>query len=67
MGFNPEYLLDVIDLVGANRVMLGTDYGPVPISPLEHVEIVRFLQLGDKDEAGILWKNTDRLFGLRRG
>jgi predicted TIM-barrel fold metal-dependent hydrolase len=65
MGFNPEYLLDVIDLVGANRVMLGTDYGPVPISPLEHVEIVRSLQLGDKDEAGILWKNADRLFGLR--
>ena len=61
MGFNPEYLLDVINLVGADRVMLGTDYGPVPINPLEHMETVLSLQLGGKDEAGILWKNADQL------
>lgn len=43
---------------------MGTDYGPVPISPREHVEIVESLNLGEENEAKILWKNADQLIGL---
>lgn len=64
MGFSAGYLQDAITLFGVDRVMLGTDYGPVPISPREHVEIVESLNLGEENEAKILWKNADQLIGL---
>jgi predicted TIM-barrel fold metal-dependent hydrolase len=64
MGFSAEHLRAVIDLLGADRVLFGTDYGPVPISPLEHVAIVKSLGLSGADEAKILWKNADSLYGL---
>ena len=35
---------------GAARVMFGTDYGPVPIDPREHVDIVDALAISDADK-----------------
>ena len=46
---------------------MGTDYGPVPISPREHVEIVESLNLGEENEAKIRWKNADQLYRLGLG
>jgi len=64
MGFNPAQTAAVIDAFGADRVLLGTDYGPVPISPAEHIEIVRGLGLDATDEAAVLGGNAQRFFSL---
>jgi predicted TIM-barrel fold metal-dependent hydrolase len=65
MGFSAAYLRDAIELFSTDRVMLGTDYGPVPITPREHVDIVKSLKLPEEDEAKILWKNANDLYKLR--
>jgi predicted TIM-barrel fold metal-dependent hydrolase len=44
--------------------MLGTDYGPVPIDPREHIEIVTGLAISDEDQERILWRNAAMFFGL---
>ena len=51
-------------MFGADRVMLGTDYGPVPIDPREHVEIVTDLAVADDDKQKMLWRNAVRFFNL---
>ncbi len=64
MGFSALGIRHCIDLLGADRVLFGTDYGPVPISPKEHIDIVCSLGLSREDEARILWKNAEELFKL---
>lgn len=64
MGFSALGIKHCIELLGADRVLFGTDYGPVPISPKEHINIVRSLGLNGEDEARILWKNANQLFRL---
>ena len=64
MGFSALAIKYCIDLLGAERVLFGTDYGPVPISPKEHIDIVRSLGLSREDEDKILWKNSAELFKL---
>jgi predicted TIM-barrel fold metal-dependent hydrolase len=44
--------------------MFGTDYGPVPIDPREHVEIVQGLAIPQADKEGILWRNATAFFRL---
>jgi predicted TIM-barrel fold metal-dependent hydrolase len=44
--------------------MLGTDYGPVPIDPQEHVDIVNALAISDADKEKIFWRNADKFFNL---
>ena len=55
---------EVLEVSGADRVLLGTDYGPVPISPKEHIDLVTSLGLSQVDEEKVLWKNVQALFGL---
>gem|GEM_PF-159731 len=64
MGFSPLGIRHCVDLLGADRVLFGSDYGPVPISPKEHIDIVRGLGLSSEDENKVLWKNANELFGL---
>jgi predicted TIM-barrel fold metal-dependent hydrolase len=40
MGFSPAGVRQCIELFGVDRMLIGTDYAAVPISPAEHVEIV---------------------------
>ena len=40
--------------------------GPLPISPAEHVEIVRSLGLAGAGEERILGRNAEDLYGLER-
>jgi hypothetical protein len=35
MGFWPPHLREAVDVFGPDRVMLDSDYGPLPISPAE--------------------------------
>jgi predicted TIM-barrel fold metal-dependent hydrolase len=68
MGFWPPHLREAIEVFGADRVLLGSDYPAVPISPREHVDIVRdlvrSLALGGAAEEAILGRNAEELFQL---
>jgi predicted TIM-barrel fold metal-dependent hydrolase len=64
MGFSSLGIRHVIDLFGADRVLFGTDYGPIPFLQAEHVTKVRALELRPNEEESILWKNAAELFKL---
>jgi aminocarboxymuconate-semialdehyde decarboxylase len=64
MGFWAPHVREAIEVFGADRVMFGTDYGPVPIDPREHVEIVTGLAIPEADKEKILWRNAAAFFGL---
>jgi predicted TIM-barrel fold metal-dependent hydrolase len=55
---------EAVEALDAERVMLGTDYGPVPIDPQEHIDIVQGLALSAADKESILWRNAARFFNL---
>jgi len=62
MGFSAETVKHCIELFGIDRIVFGSDYGPVPISPKEHIDMVKSLGLSREDEEKILWKNANQLF-----
>ena len=64
MGFWAPHVREAVEVFGADRVMLGTDYGPVPIDPREHVEIVAGLAISESEKEQILWRNAARFFAL---
>jgi aminocarboxymuconate-semialdehyde decarboxylase len=59
---DPELLRALIDYVGADRVLLGSDY-PFDMGDERPAEIVRSLGLPPDDEAAILGGNALRLLG----
>jgi aminocarboxymuconate-semialdehyde decarboxylase len=64
MGFWAPHVREAVDVFGADRVMFGTDYGPIPIDPKEHVDIVNGLALSEPDKQKILWRNAAAFFHL---
>ncbi len=50
MGFWAPHVREAVEVFGADRVMFGTDYGPVPIDPKEHVDIVNELAISAADK-----------------
>jgi predicted TIM-barrel fold metal-dependent hydrolase len=64
MGFWAPHVREAVEVFGADRVMLGTDYGPVPIDPREHIEIVTGLDVTEDDKQKMLWRNASRFFDL---
>jgi len=64
MGFWPPHLREVVEVFGPDRVMFGTDYGPVPIDPREHIDIVEGLAISAADKDKILWRNAAGFFNL---
>ena len=64
MGFWAPHVREAVEVFGADRVMFGTDYGPVPIDPKEHVDIVTGLGLSAADTEKILWRNAAAFFAL---
>jgi predicted TIM-barrel fold metal-dependent hydrolase len=64
MGFWGPHLREAIEVFGADRVMLGTDYGPVPLDPKEHIDLVKECKLSAEDEEKVLWKNANAFFNL---
>jgi predicted TIM-barrel fold metal-dependent hydrolase len=67
MGFWAPHVREAVEVFGADRVMFGTDYGPVPIDPREHVEIVTGLDIAEAQKEKILWRNAARFFNLEVG
>jgi aminocarboxymuconate-semialdehyde decarboxylase len=64
MGFWAPHVREAVEVFGPSRVMFGTDYGPVPIDPREHIDIVTGLGLSAADTEKILWRNAAGFFGL---
>lgn len=64
MGFWAPHVREAVEVFGADRVMFGTDYGPVPLDPKEHVDIVDGLAISAADKEKILWRNAARFFNL---
>lgn len=65
MGFDPVGIKHAIEVFGMEHVLLGTDYGPVPIDPREHIDIIcNDLGLSEKEQDRILGRNAQELFGL---
>jgi predicted TIM-barrel fold metal-dependent hydrolase len=64
MGFWAPHVREAVEVFGVDRVMLGTDYGPVPIDPREHIDIVNGLAIAPADKEMILWRNAARFFNL---
>lgn len=65
MGFDPPGVRHAIEVLGVERVLLGTDYGPLPISPREHVDMITGeLDLPEESQDMILGLNAKKLFGL---
>ena len=64
MGLWGPHVREALAVFGTDRVMFGTDYGPVPIDPKEHVDIVKSMGLSAADEEKVFWKNADGFFKL---
>jgi aminocarboxymuconate-semialdehyde decarboxylase len=65
MGFDPVGIRHAIEVFGIDRMLLGTDYGPVPMSPTEHIDIIyNDLGLSEEDQDKILGLNAKRLWDL---
>jgi predicted TIM-barrel fold metal-dependent hydrolase len=56
MGLCGRCVRDAIEVLGIDHIVLGTDYGPVPISPREHIDMVLALGLSSEEEDKILWR-----------
>jgi predicted TIM-barrel fold metal-dependent hydrolase len=65
MGFDAPGIRHAVEVFGVDRVLLGTDYGPVAIDPKEHIDIIRDdLGLSEADQDKVLGLNAGELFGL---
>jgi predicted TIM-barrel fold metal-dependent hydrolase len=64
MGVWAPHVVEAVAVFGADRVMFGTDYGPVPIDPQAHVDIVNGLDIPEDDKQKIFWKNANAFFKL---
>jgi hypothetical protein len=61
MGFNPIGLRAAVEMCGADRVVFGSDYGPIPYGIKEHVQIVEDVLPSPQQ---VFWKTSNRVFRL---
>jgi aminocarboxymuconate-semialdehyde decarboxylase len=61
--FEPDTLDYLVSKVGADKVMLGSDW-PFPIGDFEPRKVVEAANLSDADRASVLGGNAARIFGL---
>ena len=64
MGLWGPHVKEAVEVFGVDRVMFGTDYGPVPIDPKEHIELVEALDITPAEKEMIYWKNANAFFNL---
>ncbi len=64
MGFNPIGLRAAVEMCGVDRVVFGSDYGPVPYGIKEHVQIVGDVLPSAVEREQVFWKTSNRIFRL---
>jgi predicted TIM-barrel fold metal-dependent hydrolase len=64
MGFNPIGLRAAVEMCGVDRVVFGTDFGPVPYGIKEHVQIVEDVLPNPAERELVFWKTSNRVFRL---
>ncbi|MCA9179978.1 MAG: amidohydrolase family protein, partial [Planctomycetales bacterium] len=53
MGFWPSMMKQLLEVFGADRILFGSDYPAVAISPTEHITLIESLQLSDFEKNAI--------------
>jgi predicted TIM-barrel fold metal-dependent hydrolase len=62
MGFDPATIRFAVDLLGAEHVLVGSDWPIMPIASRQYVdEVFAVLDLSDSQKVAILGGNTTRL------
>jgi predicted TIM-barrel fold metal-dependent hydrolase len=64
MGFNPIGLRAAVEMCGVDRVVFGSDYGPVPYGIKEHVEIVEDVLPSPAERDQVFWNTSNKIFRL---
>jgi predicted TIM-barrel fold metal-dependent hydrolase len=64
MGPSPIGLAAAIEMCGVDRVLFGTDFGPVPINPVVHIDLVNDTVTDAVDRGKIFSANAISLFRL---
>ena len=64
MGFNPIGVRAAVEMCGVDRVVFGSDFGPVPYGIKEHVQIVEDVLPSAADRQLVFWKTSNRVFRL---
>jgi predicted TIM-barrel fold metal-dependent hydrolase len=64
MGFNAIGVRAAIELCGVDRVVFGTDFGPVPYGIEEHVQIVEDVLPNPVERELVLSKTSNKIFRL---
>ena len=64
MGFNPIALRAAVDMCGVDRVVFGSDYGPIPYGIEEHIRIVEDVLPSSAERRQVFSKTSNRIFRL---
>jgi predicted TIM-barrel fold metal-dependent hydrolase len=64
MGFNPIGLRAAVEMCGVDRVVFGSDYGPITYGIEEHVQIVEDVLPGPANRQLVFWQTSNRVFRL---
>ena len=64
MGFNPIGLRAAVEMCGVDRVLFGSDCGPIPYGIKEHVQIVEDVLPSPAERQQVFWKTSNRVFRL---
>ncbi len=64
MGFNPIGLRAAVEMCGVDRVVFGSDFGPVPYGIKEHVQIVEDVLPSPAERELVFWKTSNKIFRL---
>jgi predicted TIM-barrel fold metal-dependent hydrolase len=64
MGFNRIGVRAAVEMCGVDRVVFGSDYGPIPYGIKEHVQIVEDVLPSPADRELVFWKTSNKIFRL---
>ena len=64
MGFNAIGVRAAAEMCGVDRVLFGSDYGPIPYGIEEHVQIIDDVFPNQADRQKVFWKTSNKVFCL---
>jgi predicted TIM-barrel fold metal-dependent hydrolase len=64
IGFSPIGVRAAVEMCGVDRVVFGSDYGPIPYGIKEHVQIVEDVLPSPAERQIVFWKTSNRVFRL---